>query len=203
MVTKAVLVDFHARTGHGDEVERLVSAGVGGWDAGVVASFAVRFGPQHFGVFSAFDDDDARTAHLVATPARDPEGHCEEPPRVRLLEVVASKLPSGPVGDVRKGVLLTLTAKDGRAGDVEHLLAEGREIVDDELGTLAWFALRFDDGRYGIFDVFPDNRARMGHLSGRIPRRLAVRAPKLLGGLPGLTLLDVVDYSLTGSSSMR
>lgn len=62
-------------------------------------------------------------------------------------------------GDVHKGLLMTFAPKAGHESDVEQFLRGGREIVEEEDGTLAWFALKFEDGRYGIFDVFPDQVA--------------------------------------------
>lgn len=38
-------------------------------------------------------------------------------------------------------------------------------LVDDEPATVAWFAIRFGRGEYGIFDVFPDEAGRAAHLS--------------------------------------
>jgi hypothetical protein len=69
-------------------------------------------------------------------------------------------------------------------------------LHDAEPGTIAWFALSFGNGEYGIFDVFPDNGARFAHLTGQVPRELAKHATTLLGSLPDLDLLEVLATKL-------
>lgn len=117
-------------------------------------------------------------------------------PTSEHLDVLASKLPAGPVAEVTKGLLLTLPAKEGHAGDVEQFLEGGREIVEEEPGTTAWFAIRMDENHYGIFDVFPDNGARFAHLTGRVPRELAKHVFQLLGGFPDMDMLSVLGCKL-------
>jgi hypothetical protein len=64
--------------------------------------------------------------------------------------------------------------------------------VQEEPGTVAWFALQMESGAYGIFDVFPDNGARFAHLTGRVPRELTKHALSLLGGMPDMDMLQVL-----------
>jgi hypothetical protein len=86
-------------------------------------------------------------------------------------------VPTGaPADDVHKGLLMTFATKAGHENDVEQFLRGSREIVEEEDGTLAWFALKFEDGHYGIFDVFPDTKSRLAHLAGRVPQELAKHA---------------------------
>ena len=61
----------------------------------------------------------------------------------------------------------------------------------DEPKTTAWFAIRTEDGEYGIFDVFPDNGGRFAHLAGHVPRELAKHALTLLGSMPEMEMLSV------------
>ena len=118
------------------------------------------------------------------------------PPRITPLDVLAHKLPGGAPATVTKGLLLTISPRDGRQAEVEQFLRDGRAIVDEELETLAWFALALDHGGYAIFDVFPDNSGRFAHLAGRVPRELAKSALSLLAGLPEMDLLDVLAHKL-------
>lgn len=198
MVTKAVLVDLFPAGGKSTEVEQLLKSAVPEVEAepGTTAWFGVRFGRNHYGIFDVFPDEAARRAHLdgpVAGAVLDATAILEAPAEIRPLDVLASKLPAGPVAEVAKGILLTFAAKDGHTDEVEEFLRSARQIVDDEPGTLAWFAIRFGDGTYGIFDVFADSGARFAHLTGHVPRELTKHALELLGSFPDIDLLNVVE----------
>jgi quinol monooxygenase YgiN len=91
-----------------------------------------------------------------------------------------------------KALLLSFAGKAGHRAQVEQFLRDAGPLVMDEEGTKAWFALRFENGDYGIFDVFPDNAARFAHLTGRVPRELAKHSLSLLGGMPEIHLLNVL-----------
>ena len=120
-----------------------------------------------------------------------------EPPQIRKLAVLASKLPGVPPAEaITKGLLLTFEAKDGHEAQVQTFLREARPLALEEPDTIAWFALNFESGEYGIFDVFPGNGGRFAHLTGPIPRELAKHALSLLGSVPEMHLLDVLADKL-------
>jgi len=110
---------------------------------------------------------------------------------MQRLEILAHKLPEGVVPDIRKGLLLTFAPKSGQEAQVAQFLRDARAIVEDEPGTLAWFAFQFDGG-FGIFDVFGDSKSRLKHLTGGVPRELAKHALGLLGSLPDMDKCDVL-----------
>lgn len=118
------------------------------------------------------------------------------PPEIIRLDVLAHKLPGTPTDLVTKDLLLSFAAKAGHGADVEQFLRDARPMVEEEDKTTAWFAIDLGDGRYGIFDVFPDNGGRFAHLTGRVPRELAKRALSLLGSFPDMDMLNVVAYKL-------
>jgi quinol monooxygenase YgiN len=65
-------------------------------EAGTTVWFALRLGPQEFGIFDAFADDRGRQAHLegriaAALMARADE-LLAEPPRIDRVDVLAAKL---------------------------------------------------------------------------------------------------------------
>lgn len=206
MATKALLVNLHASHGASDDVERLLVSALADVRAErrTSAWFAVRFGRAHYGVFAAFPDEDARDAHVegaVVTALLDAADELlDEPVLMQPLDVLAAKLPAPPAqGELAKAVLVRFDAKRGHADAVEAFLRDGRRIVDDEAGTVAWFALHREDGEYGIFDVFPDNHARFEHLTGHLPRELAKHALELLGSFPDMEMLDVVAHHVGGA----
>ena len=192
-VTKGLLVWRKAKTGQEDEVERFLTEArpLVEQEPNTTAWFGVRFGRGEFGIFDVFPDDAgprrppsrrrreraqaARRRAVLGSPAHGPHRH----PRDQAAT-------GAPAGDVHKGLLMTFAPKAGHESDVEQFLRGGREIVEEEDGTLAWFALKFEDGRYGIFDVFPDTKSRLAHLAGRVPRELAKHAASLLGSVPDM-----------------
>lgn len=203
MTTQALLVRLEVGSGSGGDMEAFLEQAVPlvQQEPSTAAWFAVRFGRLDFGVFDAFPDEAGREAHLsgplamaiqetlVTMLTRDPE--------IERIEVLADKLPDAPPSErITKALLLTFHARSGREADVEEFLRDARTSVLDEPGTIAWFALSFGGGRYGIFDAFPDNGARFAHLVGRVPRALAKHAFTLLGDVPELHLLDVAAFKL-------
>src|ERR1700758_5362780 len=51
-------------------------------------------------------------------------------------------------------IYVELKAKPGRGEEVAAFLASARSLVLNEPETVAWFAVRFDDSTFGIFDAF-------------------------------------------------
>jgi quinol monooxygenase YgiN len=159
------------------------------------AWFAIRFGRGEYGIFDVFPDDAARDAHLrgpVAAALNHRTGDLfDAAPRIQRLEVLAQKLPIVSAFPDTKGLLLTFRAKPGHEQAVEDFFRYAHELVNNERNTTAWFAMRTEDGEYGIFDVFPGNEDRFIHLVGHVPRELAKQAFTLLGSMPELEMLNV------------
>ncbi len=72
-----------------------------------------------------------------------------------------------------------------------QFLKDAQPLVMEEVQTTAWFAIHLPNNEYGIFDVFPDNGARLKHLAGAIPRELLKHSLRLLGSVPDMDLLGV------------
>jgi quinol monooxygenase YgiN len=202
-VTKGLLLRLDAKRGREGDVEGFLNEGrsLVAQEPDTTAWFAVRFGRSEYGIFDVFPDDQGRNAHLsgaVASALSDRSDELfEQSPEIVRVDVLAHKLPSEPPSaDVTKGLLLTFAPKSGHEDDVAEFLRGAQAIVEGEEGTLAWFAIRLEDGRFGIFDVFPDNRARLAHLTGRVPRELAKNALSLLGSLPDMDKADVLAAKL-------
>ena len=90
------------------------------------------------------------------------------------------------------GVLALLEAKPGKEAEVEAFLESGRAIVEQEPGTVVWYAFRVDESTFGIFDAFADDEGRQAHLSGQIPAALGNVGPELLAKDPDIRLVDVL-----------
>lgn len=101
---------------------------------------------------------------------------------------------------VAKALFVRLTARSGKTDEVEAFLRDGLNAVMEEPGTITWYAVRFGDHDFAIFDTFPGNAARLAHLAGKVGRALIARTPELLDGLPKIEHAEVLAYKLPGDS---
>ena len=198
MITKGLLVRLEAKHGKDDEVEDFLSSALPlvRQEAGTKAWFAVRFGRSEYGIIDFFPDEASRDAHLNGAVAsalmQKADELFETSPDIQKIEILASKLPSQPPAEPNtKGLLLTFKAKGGHEQEVVQFLKDAQPLAMAEEETIAWFAIRLPNDEYGIFDVFPDNGARLKHLVGRVPQELAKHALSLLGSFPDMDLLKV------------
>ena len=97
---------------------------------------------------------------------------------------------------VTAGLLVRVEAKPGKEADVEEFLRGGLSIVEEEPATTAWFAIRFGQSEFGIFDVFPDDAGRDTHLTGAVAKALMENASTLLAEPPRIEKIDVLADKL-------
>ena len=69
-----------------------------------------------------------------------------------------------------------LKPKAGKAADVEAFLKQGAQMALKEKGTVSWYALKEEDGKYSIFDTFDDEAGRDAHLNGKVAAALMEKA---------------------------
>lgn len=69
-------------------------------------------------------------------------------------------------------ILARFEAEPGKAEEVAQFLADSLEEAEDEPGTTTWFAVRFDETHFGIFDTAPDEAGRQAHIEGDIAAAL-------------------------------
>jgi quinol monooxygenase YgiN len=197
MSSCGLLVRMHARPGKDDAVETLLRDALEMVrdEPDTVAWFAMRFGRGEFGIFEVFADEPGRQEHLAGGMVTLLMHRSDEllkiPPRMQKLDVLAEKLPVVASIPDTKGLLLMFRPKPGREQEVEDFLRFAQEEVNNERSTTAWFAMRTQEGDYGIFDSFPANEDRLIHLFGHVPRELARQAFTLLGSLPNLSMVSI------------
>lgn len=85
-----------------------------------------------------------------------------------------------------------LKPKPGKEAEVEAFLKKGAEMAKKEHGTVTWYALKEDDGSYGIFDTFVDEAGRNNHLNGDIAKALMAKADELFSEPPKIHKIDIV-----------
>ncbi|MBX2862296.1 MAG: hypothetical protein KTR27_01970 [Leptolyngbyaceae cyanobacterium MAG.088] len=147
-----------------------------------------------FRIVDFFADDSGRTAHFAGQVAA--ALHQQAP------ELVQSGWEQGVVANVENSQVLAsvvrvadtesqprlasyieLTAKEGQAENLAEFLTGGAKIVEEtEPGTVLWYALRIDDNRFAIYDLFVDEAARDAHFGGLVAAALKDSADDLVEG---------------------
>jgi quinol monooxygenase YgiN len=97
---------------------------------------------------------------------------------------------------VNLALLVRLEAKPGKEEEVAQLLAAALAKVEEEDATVAWFAVQFGPGNFGIFDAFPDEIGREAHLAGKVAAALMERASELFVSPPSIEKMDVLASKL-------
>ncbi|MBR0664677.1 antibiotic biosynthesis monooxygenase [Roseomonas hellenica] len=95
-------------------------------------------------------------------------------------------------------LLVELKAKLGKEEEVAAFLERAGAVAAAEVGTLTWFAVRFDRTTFAIFDTFSDKGARHAHLGGQIAEALIASAADLLATPPEIRAADVLAAKLPG-----
>lgn len=99
---------------------------------------------------------------------------------------------------VAVGLLVTLSAKPGKADELAKFLAGALPLAEAEPETTAWFAFKIDASTYGIVDFFPSAAGRQAHLEGPIAAGLMERADELLAAPPDIKPIDALAAKLPG-----
>jgi quinol monooxygenase YgiN len=192
--TRGLFATLEAAPGKEDELERLLvgAQSIVEAEPKTTSWFALRMGRGEYGIFDAFPDDAGREAHLqggVVAALREHAELVDGEPTIEKVDVLADKVTRG---EVTKGLLLRLPIKESHRDDAAEFLREGERVVREEPATTNWFAIRFENGDHGVFDVFPDTKGRRAHLTGKIPQQLARHGLPWLGGLPHMSFADVL-----------
>ena len=93
---------------------------------------------------------------------------------------------------VRVGLWVRLEAKPGKENEVAEFLKGGLSLVEQEPGTVTWYAIKLGPGIFGIFDTFADDPGRDAHLAGRVAEALMAKAPDLLAKAPSIEKIDII-----------
>lgn len=110
-------------------------------------------------------------------------------------------MTDAPNVPIAKALFVRLIAQDGKADEVEQFLRNGLAAVMEEPDTTSWYAVRFGQQEFAIFDTFPSDEGRMAHLAGKVGSALVARTPELLDGTPRIEHAEVLAYKLPDSSS--
>jgi hypothetical protein len=186
-MSNGLLVRVHAGAAEAPYLERELAAAVGAGSP-TSGAFALRFRRGDYATFTPAAGDDPVTQEvrhriepLLATPVER-----------ETVDVLAAKPLRQRSEFVTKAALLRFDPRPDHESDVEDLLATDAELLDDEPDAPAWYALRMPGGELGLFDVFPTSWARVRHLRRLVRRDLRGWGRSVMGGFPGVHLLDVM-----------
>ena len=101
MDTVALLALLHAKPGKENELEAFLKSAqpLAAAEPGTTSWYAVKLGPDRFGIFDTFRDKAGQEAHLSGEIAKALMAKADEllakPPQIEKLEILASKFPVG------------------------------------------------------------------------------------------------------------
>lgn len=85
-----------------------------------------------------------------------------------------------------------LKAKPGKESEVAAFLRSALPLVNEEAGTLNWYALESSAGQYAIFDTFDTEEDRQAHLDGKVAAALMEKASELFTESPQIHKLTIL-----------
>jgi hypothetical protein len=91
-----------------------------------------------------------------------------------------------------KALFVGIEADAERGAEVADFLCATIEPVEREREASDWFAIRFSDAQFAIFDTFPGQVARLKYLLGSASRALIAKTFTILDGLPEIRLINVL-----------
>ena len=89
-----------------------------------------------------------------------------------------------------------LEAKKGKEAEIEAFLREALTFVNNEQGTISWYALKLGPTSYGIFDTFLTNKEREAHLAGAVATKLKEKGDDLFAKPPTIERMDILASKL-------
>ena len=85
-----------------------------------------------------------------------------------------------------------LKAKPGKEGEVAEFLRSALPLVQEETGTLNWYAIEEAPGQFAIFDTFDSEQDRQAHLDGKVAAALMAKASDLLSEPPQIHKISIL-----------
>jgi len=85
-----------------------------------------------------------------------------------------------------------LKAKPGKEDEVAAFLRSALPLVQEEIGTLTWYAIEEAPGRFAIFDTFDSEQDRQTHLDGKVAAALMAKANELLSDPPQIHKISIL-----------
>jgi quinol monooxygenase YgiN len=154
---------------------------------------ALREGEGKFAIIDFFRDEQGRAAHFAGKVAATLKGAAPEAvaggweagvvANVENSKVIGATVTADRKHTAKFAVRIDLQANPGKEEELAAFLSGGAALVHEtEPGTLLWYALRLDNARFVIFDVFASEEGKAAHFAGKVAAALKGKAPELVRG---------------------
>ncbi len=195
-----LLVTMTAKPGKEQAVRDFLLGGLSlvNQEPGTQSWYAFQIDENTFGIFDTFNKEKGRQAQqsgevakVLLANANDLLVDFDVNTSIQPANLMATKLSKAKG---HKGLLVILTAKEGKASDVERFLLGGKALVNDEPKTLSWYAIQLNSNTYAIFDTFAEDEGRDAHLNGKVAAALVEDAPVILEGFnaEAIQMIDIL-----------
>ncbi len=104
---------------------------------------------------------------------------------------------------IKLALLATLKAKAGKESEVEEFLTSALPLVEEEPDTAQWYAIKFDDSTFGIFDTFETEAGRDAHLNGKVAAVLMEKADELFSEAPDIKKLEILTAKIGDNAKSK
>jgi quinol monooxygenase YgiN len=201
MSAKALYVGMEARSGKQSDVSEFLFGAreVVKQEIDTKEWYALRFGASSFAIFDTFPDSTGRLKHLLGGVGRrlvvKTFTILSGLPKLALADIIAAKKPPLTAAP-QLALFVWLKAKAGQEQAVATLLSGALADVQQEAGTIAWYALKTGPSSFAICDVFASEADRDAHLSGNVANALRARAAELFDGAPDIRKAEVLAYQI-------
>ncbi|TRX49052.1 hypothetical protein FNH22_27860 [Fulvivirga sp. M361] len=195
-----LLVTMKAKPGKEQAVRDFLLGGLSlvNQEPGTESWYAFQIDESTFGIFDTFSKEEGRKAHLSGEVAKALLANADDllvdfnvNTSIQPADLIATKLSKGKE---HMGLLVILTAKEGKASDVERFLLGGKALVNDEPKTESWYAIQLNSNTYAIFDTFAEDEGRDAHLNGKVAAALVENASVILEGFnaEAIQMIDIL-----------
>lgn len=100
-----------------------------------------------------------------------------------------------------KALFVEIEAKAGSEAETVDFLKAALDTAKNEPDTRDWYALRFDDQQFAIFDTFDGQLGRLKHMAGEIGRNLVFKSFTSLNGLPDMSTSEIIAAKLPNGTA--
>lgn len=158
-------------------------------------------------IFDVFRDEAGRDAHFSGDVAGALQANASELvmggwdngvlPNVNHAAVLSEKAPVD-LYEATTATYIAITAAAGQGDALAELLtAAGPIVAETEPKTLYWVALRLDQDRFAVFDIFADESGREAHFAGQVASLLNQQSATLVaGGWEDGVVANVRNYEI-------
>jgi len=214
-IREATFIPFKATTGKDAAVASLLSGAaalVHQTEPETLQWLALRDGEGKFAIVDFFHDQQGRVAHFAGQVAAALKNAAPDAVQggwesgvvanVENTQVLAATVTAKHEPAPKLAVRIDLQANPGKEEALAAFLRGGAMLVrETEPGTLLWYALRIDQTRFAIVDVFANEEGKAAHFGGKVAAALKAKAPELVrGGWDQGVVANVRGYAVLSAT---